>query len=61
MNLRSCRRRVALMTALLVFAIGAALVGRRLNADAPVATNSSTPIVFLPFVALPLVHALLSP
>ena len=61
MNLRSTLLRAALVVALLGFAFVVALLVPRPNPDNRLTTNQPTPLLFFPLVALPLVHALLSP
>ena len=61
MNLRSLLVRAALVAAFLGFAFGVATIKPRSAADGGVALTNSAPLILIPFVALPVLHALLSP
>ena len=61
MNLRSLLLRTALVVAFFGFAFVTAAFGPRLNPDTRATTNHSLPLILLPLVALPLMHAFLPP
>ena len=61
MNLRSLLLRTALVAVLFGFALAAAALAPRLDSAAHPDSISARPIIFLPLVALPLLHALLAP
>jgi hypothetical protein len=61
MNFRSLLFCAALVAAFLGFAFGAVALAPRPHVNPRAASNGSGSLIFVPLVALPLVHALLSP